>query len=284
VSVPDASRPSSLLLRILSTIVFIPILLLANAQGGLAYVAFMLVIVGVSLYEFYGMTESKGLAVPKLWGILSGLFLCLALSGRLHPWLAFPERWLGTSAVCLILGLLLLLGQGKSSAFLPSVCALLAGAVYVALPLGCFLLLREMGEEVWKSKSYALLPYALTWLCDTFAYGVGRTLGRHKLVSTISPNKTVEGAIGGVLGAVAAGFLSKLSFASYLGWVDAIALGVLVGIFGQFGDLIESAMKRDAGIKDTSRIIPGHGGVLDRFDSFLFTVPLIYFYLRFFVA
>ena len=281
---PEASRPSSLLLRILSTIVFIPILLLANAKGGLAFVALVLTITGVSLYEFYRMTEAKGLAVPKLWGILSGLFLCLALSGRLHPWLAFPERWLGTSAVCLILGLLLLLGQGKSSAFLPSVCALLAGAVYVALPLGCFLLLREMGEEVWKSKSYALLPYALTWLCDTFAYGVGRTLGRHKLVSTISPNKTVEGAIGGVLGAVAAGFLSKLSFASYLGWVDAIALGVLVGIFGQVGDLIESAMKRDAGIKDTSRIIPGHGGVLDRFDSFLFTVPLIYFYLRFFVA
>lgn len=281
---PEASRPSSLLLRILSTIVFIPILLLANAKGGLAFVALVLTITGVSLYEFYRMTEAKGLAVPKLWGILSGLFLCLALSGRLHPWLAFPERWLGTSAVCLILGLLLLLGQGKFSAFLTSVCALLAGAVYVALPLGCFLLLREMGEEVWKSKSYALLPYALTWLCDTFAYGVGRTLGRHKLVSTISPNKTVEGAIGGVLGAVAAGFLSKLSFASYLGWVDAIALGVLVGIFGQFGDLIESAMKRDAGIKDTSRIIPGHGGVLDRFDSFLFTVPLIYFYLRFFVA
>lgn len=283
-SVPNASRPSSLLLRILSTIVFIPILLLANAQGGLAYVAFVLIIVGVGLYEFYGMAEAKGLAVPKLWGILSGLFLCLALSGGLHPWLAFPERWLGASAACLILGLLLLLGRGKSSAFLTSVCALLAGAVYVALPLGCFLLLREMGEETWKSRSYALLPYALTWLCDTFAYGVGRTLGRHKLASTISPNKTVEGAIGGVLGAMVAGFLSKIIFASYLGWTDAIALGILVGIFGQAGDLLESAMKRDAGIKDTSRIIPGHGGALDRFDSFIFTVPLIYLYLRFFVA
>jgi phosphatidate cytidylyltransferase len=284
VSVPDASRPSSLLLRILSTIVFIPILLLANTKGGLAYVAFMLVIVGVGLYEFYGMAEAKGLAVPKLCGILSGLFLCLALSGRLHPWLAFPEHWLGASAVCMILGLLLLLGRGKPSAFLTSVCALLAGAVYVALPLGCFLLLREMGEEAWKSKSYALLPYALTWFCDTFAYGVGMTLGRHKLASGISPNKTVEGAIGGVLGAVAAGFLSKLTFASYLSWVDAVALGVLVGIFGQVGDLLESAMKRDAGIKDSSRIIPGHGGALDRFDSFIFTVPLIYFYLRFFVV
>ena len=283
-SIPDDSRPSSLLLRILSTIVFIPILLLANAQGGLAYIAFMLVIVGVSLYEFYGMAEVKGLAVPKLWGILSGLFLCLALSGGLHTWLAFPERWLGASAVCLILGLLLLLGRGKPSAFLASVCALLAGAIYVALPLGCFLLLREMGEEAWKSKSYALLPYALTWLCDTFAYGVGRTLGRHKLASAISPNKTVEGAIGGILGSMAAGLLSKLSFAPYLGWLDAIALGILVGIFGQAGDLLESAMKRDAGIKDTSRIIPGHGGALDRFDSFLFTVPLIYLYLRFFVA
>jgi len=229
VSVPDASRPSSLLLRILSTIVFIPILLLANARGGLAYVALILAIAGIGLYEFYRMTEAKGLAVPKLWGVLSGLFLCLALSGGLHPWLAFPERWLGTSAVCLILGLLVLLGRGKPSAFLASVCALLAGAVYVALPLGCFLLLREMGEEAWKSKSYALLPFALTWFCDTFAYGVGRTLGRHKLASTISPHKTVEGAIGGILGAVVAGFLSKFSFASYLGWADAIALGVLGG-------------------------------------------------------
>lgn len=283
-SVPEASRPSSLLLRILSTIVFIPLLLLANAQGGLAFVALVLTITGVALYEFYRMTEAKGLAVPKLCGILSSLFLCLALSGRLHPWLAFPERWLGVSAVSLILGLLLLLGRGKPSAFLTSVCALLAGVVYVALPLGCFLLLREMGEEAWKSKSYALLPFALTWLCDTFAYGVGMSLGRHKLASTISPNKTVEGAIGGILGSLAAGLLSKLSFAPYLGWVDAIALGILVGIFGQVGDLLESAMKRDAGIKDSSRIIPGHGGALDRFDSFIFTVPLIYFYLRFFVV
>lgn len=283
-SVPEASRPSSLLLRILSTIVFIPILLLANAQGGLAFVALVLTITGVALYEFYRMTEAKGLAVPKLCGILSSLFLCLALSGRLHPWLAFPERWLGVSAVSLILGLLLLLGRGKPSAFLTSVCALLAGVVYVALPLGCFLLLREMGEEAWKSKSYPLLPFALTWLCDTFAYGVGMSLGRHKLASTISPNKTVEGAIGGILGSLAAGLLSKLSFAPYLGWVDAIALGILVGIFGQVGDLLESAMKRDAGIKDSSRIIPGHGGALDRFDSFIFTVPLIYFYLRFFVV
>ncbi len=283
-SVPNATRPSSLLLRILSTIVFIPILLLANALGGLPYVAFILIIVGVSLYEFYRMAEAKGLAVPKLCGILSGLFLCLALSGRLHPWLAFSERWLGASAVSLILGLLLLLGRGKPSEFLTSVCALLAGAVYVALPLGCFLLLRGMGEEVWKSKSYSLLPFALTWFCDTFAYGVGMTLGRHKLASVISPNKTVEGAIGGILGAMVAGFFSKIIFASYLGWTDAIALGVLVGIFGQVGDLLESAMKRDAGIKDTSRIIPGHGGALDRFDSFIFTVPLIYLYLRFFVA
>jgi len=286
VSAPDASRPSSLVLRLLSSAVFIPILLLANSLGGLPFIVFVMVIIGPGMYEFYRMAEAKGIPVPKLLGVLSGLFLCLALAQPLCPGPRFPPplAWLLVSSLALMLSLLILITRPSPASTLMSLSALLGGVVYIAAPLGCFLLLRGLGEKSHLGWSYALLPYALTWFCDTFAYGVGAALGRHKLASVISPNKTVEGSIGGILGAVTAGFLSKLTFASYLSWVDAVALGVLVGIFGQVGDLVESAMKRDARIKDSSRIIPGHGGALDRFDSFIFTVPLIYFYLRFFVV
>lgn len=281
-SAPEASPRSTLWPRILSAAVFIPILVLVTLYGGLPYVAFVLFLVGVNMREFYLMAEAKGIAAPRVFGILSGFFICLALSGGFHPWLAYPERWLGASCLCLMLGLFLLLSRGPK-AFFVNVSALLAGILYIALPLGCFLLLRQMGGEEWRSRSFALLPYSLTWLCDTFAFAIGMTLGRRKLAPSISPNKTVEGALGGIAGAVVGGILSKLIFASYLTWGDALALGVLVGIFGQVGDLLESAMKRDVGIKDSSRFIPGHGGGLDRYDSFFFTVPLVYFYLRFFL-
>lgn len=283
-SVSGLSLQPSLLFRFLSAVIFIPILLIVNTLGGLPYVAFVLAIILVSLFEFYQMGEAKGLEVPKIIGILSGLFLCLAFSRQNQTILPGSEWWIGASMLCMMLGLVFLLGGGKIPNIYLNISTLLAGICYIVLPLGCFLLLRGMGDEPWKSRSYALLPYFLTWFCDTFAYVIGLALGHHKLASTISPNKTVEGAVGGIIGAVTGGILSKVISAPYLTWWDAVALGVLVGIFGQIGDLVESAMKRNAGIKDSSKIIPGHGGALDRFDSFIFTVPLIYFYLRLFVV
>jgi phosphatidate cytidylyltransferase len=122
-----------------------------------------------------------------------------------------------------------------------------------------------------------VMVLAIIWGMDTFAYAVGRTLGRHKLCPSISPGKTVEGALGGFLAAALIGgaFAYWLILPSYHG----LMLGALLGIVGQAGDLFESKLKRLAGVKDSGAILPGHGGALDRFDSLLFCAPVAYFYL-----
>ncbi|HEY4613356.1 MAG TPA: phosphatidate cytidylyltransferase, partial [Bacteroidota bacterium] len=121
------------------------------------------------------------------------------------------------------------------------------------------------------------------WLCGTAAYFGGVSFGKHKLFERVSPKKTWEGAIFGFVFAVATMVAAQQFLIEYLRLVDAIVLGVIVGVFGQAGDLVESRFKRDAGMKDSSAIIPGHGGVYDRFDSLVFVAPIAYLYLDFVV-
>ncbi|KXK56872.1 MAG: phosphatidate cytidylyltransferase [Chlorobi bacterium OLB7] len=117
------------------------------------------------------------------------------------------------------------------------------------------------------------------WTCDSFAYYGGRLFGKHKLFERVSPKKTWEGAISGAFGAVGAMLAMRALALPFLTVTDAIVMGLICGIFGQLGDLAESHLKRDAGVKDSSQLIPGHGGILDRFDSLLFVSPMIYLYL-----
>jgi phosphatidate cytidylyltransferase len=126
----------------------------------------------------------------------------------------------------------------------------------------------------------------MAWGCDTGGYFVGMVLGRRKLFPRVSPAKSVEGAIGGFVTAVGAAFLGRAWFVRdpwgepILSVSQTLALGALVGVGSQLGDLVESLIKRDAHVKDTSDTIPGHGGVLDRFDSLLFSAPVTYYFLR----
>ena len=125
-----------------------------------------------------------------------------------------------------------------------------------------------------------LLAFFLTWSCDTGGVRLGPLLGRRRLLAAVSPAKSVEGSVGGLLAAVAAAHVARAWFAPYLTAGDAAALGLGVGVFAQVGDLVESLLKRDSGTKDASDLIPGHGGVLDRFDSLYFAAPLVYYYLK----
>lgn len=124
-----------------------------------------------------------------------------------------------------------------------------------------------------------LFLFGLLWIGDTAAMGIGAWIGKHKLAPTVSPNKTIEGFIGGIIGAIAVGVLMYFWKLESLGIVHVLALAVGCSIFGQLGDLVESMWKRSVGIKDSSAIIPGHGGILDRFDSLLFAAPFMFGYL-----
>ena len=134
-----------------------------------------------------------------------------------------------------------------------------------------------MGTSI-QSGDWLLFLFGLLWVGDTAAMGVGKWIGKHKLAPAVSPNKTVEGFFGGIVGAVVIGVIMYLWKFSDISFTHVLAIAVGCSVFGQLGDLVESMWKRSLGIKDSSAIIPGHGGVLDRFDSLLFAAPFMYYY------
>jgi phosphatidate cytidylyltransferase len=277
----DASLP----MRIASAVVFLPLLVLAARVGGLAWLVFSLLVVGLGLREFYLMMESKGLAPHWKSGTFAVLLLPIGAYLRLR--LGRDSEWNLGALLTVLIGAILLaeLRRGAGKQAVANIAATLLGVVYIGWFGSHIELLRELPRPFHLpyslGASFALLPFFLAWICDTAAYAVGLAWGRTRLMPDVSPQKSVEGAIAGLLATVGAAFLARATFAPYLTAIDAAALGVLVGVLGQLGDLVESLLKRDAETKDTSRIIPGHGGVLDRFDSVLFAAPVVAYYILF---
>jgi phosphatidate cytidylyltransferase len=141
-------------------------------------------------------------------------------------------------------------------------------------------LYRITAEKVYAWGGYTIISlFATIWICDTAAYFGGLTLGKHKLFERVSPKKTWEGAAFGFVFAILTMIAAKYLVLEHLALGHCIAVGIIVGTFGQIGDLAESLLKRDAGVKDSSALIPGHGGIFDRFDSLIFVSPLVYLYL-----
>ena len=279
---PDR-RDASLPMRVLSAVIFLPLLVLAARVGGVAWLIFTLLVVGVALREFYQMMESKGLAPHWKSGTFAALLLPIGAYLRLRT--GRTAEWnLGGLLTVLIAAILLAeLRRGAGKQAVANIAATLLGVFYIGWFGSHIGLLRELPRP-WSlpyalGASFALLPFFLAWICDTAAYAVGLAFGRTPLMPEVSPKKSVEGAVAGLLAAIGAAFVARAWFAPYLTAVDAAVLGTLVGVLGQLGDLVESLLKRDADTKDTSRLIPGHGGALDRFDSILFAAPVVAYYL-----
>ena len=159
------------------------------------------------------------------------------------------------------------------------ISTILFGNLYISFPW-LLLLLMQPEDAVEYQYAWPLSVFILVWASDTFAYIVGRLLGKRPLFKELSPKKTIEGFIGGILFTAITGALLAQIFELY-SIVHGCFLGLFVSVFGTMGDLAESAMKRKAGVKDSGRILPGHGGALDRFDAFLFATVAVYAYLVF---
>lgn len=267
----------SLRWRVVSGLLFVPLLILLAQAGSVAWAAFVALQVGLGITEFYRMMRAKGHEPHFTLGFVAALALVLV---AFRPSLVPPD-------FLLAFGVMLLLGFGLRRAATRGVVEAMAvtafGVLYVGWLSAHLVLLRELpwvaGTRYEDGAAYVLLAFLLTWSCDTGAYVFGRLFGRTR-PWTISPRKSVEGSLGGLATTVAMAFVARAWFAPWLGVWDAATLGLLVGVFAQVGDLVESMLKRDAQAGDSSDFIPGHGGVLDRFDSLYFGAPLVYYYLR----
>ena len=173
----------------------------------------------------------------------------------------------------------------KSENLFKSVSGTFIGTLYLSVFLPIIFLISShvnstVSDNYAGGKIISLLLISL-WMLDTSAYFVGRRFGKHKFFPSISPKKTIEGAFGGFLGAVISSIAAKYIYVGFLSIWGAISIGIIIGVFGQIGDLLESSFKRKAGVKDSSDLIPGHGGFLDRFDSLFLISPVCYIFIKY---
>jgi phosphatidate cytidylyltransferase len=273
--------------RAISAAILIPPLLIILAIGGLAITALVAVIVGVAAYEVFRLVRSAGYPTQPWIGLAYAVAVALAISVAFGP-VPFPQ--LGGSALLLAsIGLILVAVDAFTrpdprdglAAWMTTVF----GALYVS-QLAFIVRLGQVAPAIGPSapaaplgteRSWILVLVFGVWAYDTGAYFIGKRFGRARFLSHISPSKTYAGLIGGLVASTIVVAIGLWATGEPI--VHALALGPLLGLAAQAGDLAESMMKRAAGAKDSSDLIPGHGGVLDRVDSFLFAAPVVTLYV-----
>lgn len=244
----------------------IPLLVIAVRYGGLLLLVVTALLMLLAARETKQIFSRLNLQAP-LYLVIPGCFILLFTA------YLFKEGYHGSAVIIILFACFLsvILYYPRFTPLDASVTFL--SIMYLGLFLYFFLLSTLDNGWIW-----LILMLVCTWANDTAAYLVGRRWGRRRLVPAVSPGKTVEGSIGGVLGSIMAAFWVTLFYPG-LPVGDMLILGALAGVAAQAGDLVESAIKRQACIKDAGSLIPGHGGILDRFDSMLFTAPLVYYYV-----
>jgi phosphatidate cytidylyltransferase len=264
-----AGARSTLRTRIATSLVAIPALwLIVRYLPAALFAGFIMAVAAAALLEYFAMALPDQ-PLERAAGVVWGLVVAGGVAGRR------PELWGAGLALAVICGLVFPLARPADlTAGVQRLGLSLLGVLYVGFFTPHFVLLRA-AESGWR---WVLFTVFSAMGSDTGAYLTGRALGRHKLAPSISPSKTIEGALGGLAGAMAIAALCRALFLPHLGRVEAVGLGAAIAVLAQFGDLCESGLKRAFGAKDSGWIIPGHGGILDRLDSLLFPVVFAYYY------
>lgn len=253
--------------RLLSSIVLIPLAAAVAWAGGWWFVGFVALFATVAAWEALRLLEREDFFEPVMWlGLVT--VAGLVLEAGLQP---DPLRFQAFLVLAVLLGLTVALFLNRPGAA-GDWTLTLGIAVYLGLTLRFLALMRLLPDGL----SWVTLAALTTWITDSGAYFIGKGIGKHKLWPRISPKKTWEGLLGGMaVGTTAAAFLGPWLLQG-LTWPQGILIGLLIGIIGPIGDLSESLFKRQVGAKDSSTLIPGHGGFFDRADSFIFVSPIIY--------
>jgi len=283
-----------MLKRVVSSLIGIPLLLLCVFwHGGRPFAAGILVVALIAVGEFCHACRQHDIRPHAVLGATGAALLLLA---AIRTGMAEPDQW--SAPVLTGTTLLMLIAELAGAARSPvrNVGATLLGVVYAGWLFRYLILLRLHGAALLAGAGgrplaalpafladpgawVVLLVIAVTWTSDTAAFFTGRAFGARKLAPAISPGKTVEGTVGGLLGAVVVACLLGTLLLQLQAGI-ALGLGLLIGLLAPVGDLCESALKRELGVKDFGSLLPGHGGVLDRFDSLLMTAPVVYYVLR----
>lgn len=215
--------------------------------------------------EFINLVKRHSIPGPGILGLLLGVFVLFWPTAPLHGISLLTGISILTIAVFIVS-----LRNSDLREVLPHVACVLLGALYTFAPWRFSIDLRRQSIHL------LFFALALNWAGDSTAYYVGRAIGKHRLAPVVSPKKSWEGAIGSVAGSIIFGLLYLGLFMPQIAWWNVVLMAVVANIAGQFGDLAESAMKRGADIKDSGTLLPGHGGALDRLDSSLFALPVVY--------
>ena len=266
----------NLLKRAPVTLIGIPSLIGFTLYTHDAFMVFFMAAGILILGEMFKMARPNG-TDPNIW-LGFALYLALVWDQLFNS---------GAYVAHLLIGgaLLLLTWEmfRKKNHVLENMAVTYFSTVFVALAMSYFIRLQQLGYagEGGHIGGYAVLTVFIgVWTCDTLAYFVGSAIGKHKIFPRVSPNKSWEGSLSGLAGSLIALFLIvRAGWLPGLSYVDAVVLGLITGVAGQAGDFAESLVKRDVGVKDSSNLLPGHGGAWDRLDSILFAAPLSYIYL-----
>lgn len=268
--------------RTLSGAVLAVVVLGAVMWNQWSYGALLALLLVTGMHEFYALAEAQGARPQRFIGLFASVLL-LALN---FAFVSDDIQILGSAREAFGFGLALLLlllpvmticelyrGLERPAA---NIGTTLLGVVYVAMPLSLMCYFPILGSETWDPAPMLVYIFVI-WANDVFAYLVGMSIGRHRLFERLSPKKSWEGFFGGLVGAVIVGVVAAhLLGGSYLAWGG---LALVAAATGVLGDLAESMFKRAAGVKDSGRLIPGHGGVLDRFDAMLLSAPFVFVYM-----
>ncbi|WP_251943057.1 phosphatidate cytidylyltransferase [Staphylococcus sp. Marseille-Q5304] len=248
------------LTAIIALIVFLPFLL----KGGISLILFSYLLAFIGLKELLNMNMIKFLSIP---GIISALgVLIIMLPQHAGEWVS-DLQLKGLIGMSFVLLSYTVLSKNRFSFMDAAFC--LMSIAYVGIGFMYFYETREEGLQ------YILFAFLVVWLTDTGAYIFGRLMGKHKLWPVISPNKTIEGFIGGLICSITVPLVMIIFVDFNIPLWLLIIFTIILSMFGQLGDLVESGFKRHFGVKDSGRLLPGHGGILDRFDSFMFVLPLL---------
>jgi len=258
--------------RIITALLGIPIIILVIYYGGYILLLATLIITLLSLDELFRALRGLQIEFNRGIGFLGGA--AFVITSHYYGNVYIPETLFSVTALNLFYYI-----YAFPRVTLSGVGIMLLSSIYIGYFLSFVILTRNLPYGLF----FLLLAFILAWSTDVGGYFTGLLFGKHKLHKTLSPNKTVEGAFGGILLPAAVALVFSLLIPFNIDPLKVIMLGLLSGVLGQAGDLIASAIKRQANIKDFGNILPGHGGFLDRFDSFLVIIPLVYYYFELFI-